>query len=95
MEFQASGTIIFLDKEKNMANNFNMREFAIEIYDPNYPQKVLFQLVNQDIDLIRHHQLGDEVKVTFKINGKEWTGANGTKYFNSLRAVKLENPNAE
>jgi len=94
--FTLTGKILFIGEEKHISEKFNTREFAIEEYHPQYPQKVLFQLVNKNCDLVLNRQIGDEVTVNFNIKGREWVSPNGEiKYFNTLEAWKIEDVKAE
>ena len=59
--------------------------------DGKYPQFVLFQLTGDRCNLLDSFRVGDEVRVTFNVRGREWRSPQGeTKYFNSLDVWKLE-----
>jgi len=73
------------------SNGFKKRTFVIEIPDGEYPQKVEFELVQAKCALLDPIEVGDDVKLTYNLRGREWTNPEGeVKYFNSLQAWKLE-----
>jgi len=86
MGMEASGKLYKIFDAKQITERFRKREFVVEMADnPTYPQYVLFQLTGdrcENIDALRE---GDEVRVEFRLSGREWTSPQGeTKYFNSL-----------
>lgn len=95
MSLSITGTIIKIFDEKHISEKFNTREFAIEVYHPQYPQKNSFTCVNSKCDLLINRQPGDVVNVHFNIKGREWVSPNGEiKYFNTLEAWKIEDVKA-
>lgn len=73
-------------------NNFTKREFVIiDDTSDQFPQYITFQLLKDRCSLIDSFNEGDEIKVTFNLNGREWTNPEGKiVYFNSLVAWKLD-----
>jgi hypothetical protein len=52
---------------------------------------VLFQLTGDRCGVLDDFRVGDQVRVTFNVRGREWKSPQGeTKYFNSLDVWKLE-----
>lgn len=78
-----------------ISEKFKKREFVLEVSNnPAYVQKVLFQLTQDKVDMIEGFNEGDEVKVYFNLQGKEWTSPKGeVKFFNTLDVWKLESLN--
>lgn len=70
---------------------FSKREFVLEFAEnPEYPQFILFQLVQDRTGLIDGFNVGDEIDVSFNLRGRSWTSPQGeTKYFNSLEAWRI------
>lgn len=96
--FTVRGRITHIGEEMQRTPSFKVREFAIEIEDernPQFNQKVLFQLNNQATTQIDNIGIGTEVDVDFNLKGKEYikkqngepTGEIG--YFNSLTAWRV------
>jgi single-strand DNA-binding protein len=61
------------------------REFVIET-EEKFPQQIKFELMNDKCGLIDAYQIGDNLKVSFNLRGREWNG----KYFVNLQAWKIE-----
>ena len=58
--------------------------------NPDYPQPLQFEMVQDRCELLDSFQEGQEVEVHFELRGREWTSPQGqVKYFNSLQAWKL------
>lgn len=76
---------------KQITDTFRKREFVIEYVDnPQYPQYISFQLIQNSCDLIEPYQQGTMLEVEFNLRGREWTSPQGeTKYFNSLDAWRI------
>lgn len=91
MAFDAIGKLHVAYETKQVSERFTKREFVVEIADGKYPQFVLFQLTGDRCSLLDEHKVGDAVRVTFNVRGREWRSPQGeTKYFNSLDVWKLE-----
>src|SRR5258706_12120589 len=91
MAFDAIGKLHVVNETKQVSERFTKREFVVEIADGKYPQFVLFQLTGDRVGLLDSHKVGDSVRVTFNVRGREWKSPQGeTKYFNSLDVWKLE-----
>ena len=88
-KFELAGTIIEIFPAQTFGKGFRKREFVVEVGD-KYPQKIIFQLVQEKCNIIDAYSVGDQVTVSFNINGRDWTDKMGTvKYFNSLEAWRI------
>lgn len=88
-KFELTGIIIEIFPAQTFGKGFRKREFVLEVGD-KYPQKIIFQLVQEKCNLIDSYSVGSEVTVSFNINGRDWTDKLGTtKYFNSLEAWRI------
>ncbi len=91
MAFDTTGKIHVTSETKQVSERFTKREFVVEIADGKYPQFVQFQLTGDRCSLLDEFRVGDAVRVTFNVRGREWKSPQGeTKYFNSLDVWKLE-----
>jgi single-strand DNA-binding protein len=91
MAFDALGKLHVTYDTKQVSERFSKREFVVEIADGKFPQYVLFQLTGDRCAQLDDHRVGDMVRVTFNVRGREWQSPQGeTKYFNSLDVWKLE-----
>jgi len=89
--FELTGTVKVKKDEQKVSDSFKKREFVVTDNSSNYPQHIQFQLTQDRCRLLDGISTGDEVKVSFFIRGREWTGKDGAiKYFTSLDAYRLE-----
>ena len=90
--FELTGTIKVKRDEQKVSDSFKKREFVVTDNSSNYPQHILFQLTQDRCRLLDGINVGDDVKVSFFIRGREWQGKDGqgVKYFTSLDAYRLE-----
>lgn len=90
MEIQ--GRVKMIDDTKTYGNNgFRKRELVITT-EEQYPQHILVEFVQDKTDLLNNFQVGQMVKVSINIRGREWVNPQGeTKYFNSIQGWRIEN----
>lgn len=89
MELQ--GKIKLIDETKTYGNNgFRKRELVITT-EEQYPQVIMIEFVQDKTDLLNQFQVGQDVKVSINIRGREWVNPQGeTKYFNSIQGWRVE-----
>lgn len=91
MAFDVVGKLHVAYETKQVSARFTKREFVVEIEDGKYPQMIMFQLSGDRCSVLDNFRVGDQVRVTFNLRGREWKSPQGeTKYFNSLDVWKLE-----
>lgn len=84
------GKIVKITNTEEISATFKKREFVIET-DENYPQKMMFELVQDKCDLVSGYNINDNVRVHFNLRGREWSNPqNQVKYFVNLRCWRLE-----
>jgi hypothetical protein len=90
MELQ--GKVKFIDETKEYGSNgFRKRELVITT-EEQYPQHILIEFVQDKTELLNAYQIGQNVKVSINIRGREWVNPQGeTKYFNSIQGWRIEN----
>ena len=86
------GKILELKDTVQVTDTFKKREFIVEYAEnPQYPEFVKFELVQDKCDLIDNLSVGQEVEVHFNLRGRKWTDPQGeVKYFNSLQAWRID-----
>ena len=84
-ELTMKGAIKLINPVKVISDKFSVREFVITTGD-KYPQEVIFQTVNDKMDIIAPYGQGQEVTVSFNVRGREYNG----KYYNTLDAYKVQ-----
>ena len=88
---EIKGIIKKISATVQISDRFRKREFVVEYSNnPDYPQPLQFELVQDRCELLDSFQEGQEVEIHFDLRGREWTSPQGqVKYFNSLQAWKL------
>jgi hypothetical protein len=89
--FEMVGNLKVKGETTAVSEKFNKREFVV-ITDmgSQYPQYISFQLAQEKCALLDNFEVGDEMKISFNLRGREWNGPQGLRYFNSLDAWRLE-----
>lgn len=89
------GTIKVKFDTQRVSEKFQKREFVLttEANTP-YPQHVSFQVTQDKCTVLDQFNEGDEVKVQFNLRGREWSGPQDIKYFNTLEAWRIERAQA-
>ena len=90
MELQ--GKIKLIDETKTFGSNgFRKRELVITT-EEQYPQVIMIEFVQDKTDLLNNYKVGQDVKVSINVRGREWVNPQGeTKYFNSIQGWRVEN----
>lgn len=72
------------------ANGFRKRELVITT-EEQYPQHIMVEFVQDKTDLLNNCQVGQQVKISINLRGREWVNPQGeTKYFNSIQGWRIE-----
>lgn len=89
MEIQ--GKIKLIDETKTYGSNgFRKREVVITT-EEQYPQHILVEFVQDKTDLLNSFSVGQSVKISINLRGREWVNPQGeTKYFNSIQGWRIE-----
>lgn len=97
MNLESTGRIEEIFETKKVTATFQKREFVVEMGDnPQYPEIVSFQFVQDKCDILDGYKVGDNVTVSFNLKGRKWVSPqNETKYFNTLQAWKISKGEAQ
>lgn len=72
------------------SNGFRKRELVITT-EEQYPQHIMIEFVQDKSDLLNNYSVGQDVKVSINLRGREWTNPQGeVKYFNSIQGWRIE-----
>jgi hypothetical protein len=89
MSTEVKGTIKEIKVTQVVSEKYKKREFVLTTED-KYPQDVLFQLSQDNCDLVNIFKAGDKVTLAYNLRGREWVNPQGeTKYFNTLEVWKM------
>jgi len=83
---EVTGKIKKIDETKTFGTSgFRKRELVITT-DEQYPQMLMIEFVQDKCDLLDNFKLGDDIKVSINLRGREWINPEGeAKYFNSIQ----------
>lgn len=88
MELQ--GTVSKIGEVITFASGFQKREMVLTT-EEQYPQPISIDFLKEKGDLLNALKVGDSVKVSINIQGREWTSPQGeVKYFNSITGWRIE-----
>jgi hypothetical protein len=80
------GAIKLINPIKVISDKFSVREFVVTTPDAKYPQDILFQTVNDRMDVLESLGVGQQVEVSYNVRGREFNG----RYYNTLDAWKVQ-----
>jgi len=77
------------------SNGFRKRELVV-VTQEQYPQPIMVEFVQDKTDLLNNFGVGQEVKVSINLRGREWEDpkTNTTRYFNSIQGWRIESAQA-
>jgi hypothetical protein len=77
------------------ASGFRKRELIVTTNE-QYPQPLMVEFVQDKCDLLNAYQVGQDVKVSINLRGREWINPQGEAvYFNSIQGWRIEVAQAE
>ena len=88
--FSISGSVYHVGEEQSFSDKFKKRDLVIEVEDGNYKQIVKFQLINERCDLADKLRAGQDVEVSFNLQGREYNKDGKTSYFTNLTAWRVK-----
>lgn len=87
---EISGRIKLIGDVQNITATFKKRELVVTT-EEQYPQHLLVEFTQDKTDLLNPYNIGEQVKVSINLRGREWTNPQGeTKYFNSIQGWRIE-----
>ena len=86
MAYELTGKIKIIQDEQTFASGFSKREIVVTVEDGNYPQDINLEFLKEKTALLEKLAVGQEVKVSFDIRGREYNG----RYFNNLVGWRIE-----
>ncbi|MES2544711.1 MAG: DUF3127 domain-containing protein [Bacteroidota bacterium] len=92
---EVTGKIKVISAEQQISATFKKKELVITT-DEQYPQSIMIEFTQDKADLLNNYSVGDTVKVSINLGGREWVNPQGeTKYFNSIRGWRIEKVGSE
>jgi hypothetical protein len=87
---EVSGNIKVINPEQQVSPTFKKRELVVTT-EETYPQHIMIEFTQDKCDLLNSYAIGDAVKVSINLRGREWQSPQGeTRYFNSIQGWRIE-----
>lgn len=86
MAYDLTGKIKLIQDAQTFSSGFTKREMVVTVEDGKFPQEINLEFLQDKVGLLDTVQIGQEVKVSFDIRGREYNG----RYFNNLVGWKIE-----
>ncbi|PKN55209.1 MAG: hypothetical protein CVU56_22545 [Deltaproteobacteria bacterium HGW-Deltaproteobacteria-14] len=88
-DYEATGILYKKLDAEQITPRFRKRELVLEL-PGRYPQLVSFELTGDRCEALDPFDVGAELRVVFRLKGREWTGRGGeVRYFNSLDVLDV------
>jgi hypothetical protein len=72
------------------SGGFRKRDIVVTT-EEQYPQHISVQFVQDKTDLLNSYKVGQEVKISINLRGREWTSPQGeVKHFNTIQGWRIE-----
>jgi single-stranded DNA-binding protein len=92
---EVTGKIKVVNAEQQVSASFRKRELVVAT-EEQYPQFIRINFVQDKCDLLNNYNVGEAVKVSINLRGREWVNPQGeTKYFNDIQGWRIERLQAE
>ncbi|MDO5656422.1 MAG: DUF3127 domain-containing protein [Flavobacteriaceae bacterium] len=88
MDVQGKVTKMF--ETQTFQSGFQKREIVVTTNE-QYPQPISIEFTQDKISILDNINVGDNVKVSINLRGREWTSPDGVvKYFNTLQGWRVD-----
>lgn len=88
--FEIKGEVVELFDEQQVSAKFKKREFVIKVKYKEYEQFIKLQTAQDRTDILDKIRVGQDVKVSFYLQGKPFEKNGKTIYFTNLNCWKIE-----
>lgn len=90
MSLEVVGKVKYKSGDIQVSASFKKSELVVTT-DEQYPQHILIEFAQDKCDLVDPYQIGESVKVSINLRGREWVNPQGeTRYFNQIQGWKIE-----
>jgi len=88
---EITGKIKVIEETQTIgASNFRKRGLVVTT-DEQYPQMIMIEFVQDKVDLLDKYAVGQDVKVSINLRGREWINPEGKAvYFNQIQGWRIE-----
>lgn len=90
LQMEVIGKIKVINPTQQVSATFKKREIVVTT-EEQYPQHIIMDFIQDKTDLLDQFSVGDQVKVSINLRGREWVSPQGeTKYFNTIQGWRIE-----
>jgi hypothetical protein len=87
---EVTGVLKVKGETQTFNSGFTKREIVVTTTE-QYPQHIKIELLKDKADLIDAFNVGDSIKVSINLGGREWINKEGVaNYFNSVTGWRVE-----
>lgn len=87
---EVTGKVKVINAEQQVSAAFKKRELVVTT-EEQYPQHILIEFTQDKCDLLNNYRVGEPVKVSINLRGREWVNPQGeTRFFNSIQGWRIE-----
>ncbi|GIZ07310.1 DUF3127 domain-containing protein [Flavobacterium sp. UMI-01] len=87
---EVTGKVRVINPEQQVSASFKKRELVVTT-EEQYPQHILIEFTQDKCDLLNNYSVGEPVKVSINLRGREWVNPQGeTRFFNSIQGWRIE-----
>ena len=76
---EVAGRIKVINAEQQVSATFRKRELVVST-EEQYPQHILVNFVQDKCDILSAYKVGEQVKVSINIRGREWVSPAGERW---------------
>lgn len=87
---EVTGKVKMIGEPQQVSASFRKREIVVTT-EEQYPQHILVEFTQDKCDLLNGFQIGEPVRVSINLRGREWVNPQGeTRYFNSIQGWRID-----
>lgn len=88
---EVTGKIRSIGQTQEIGDKGFKKRDVVVTTEEQYPQHISIQFVQDKTSLLDNLKVGDDVKVSINLRGREWVNPQGeTVYFNTIQGWKIE-----
>ena len=88
---EVQGRIKVIGETQTFGSNGFRKRDVVGTTEEQYPQHLMIEFIQDKTDLLNNYQVGQQVKVSINLRGREWVNPQGeTKNFNSIQGWRIE-----
>lgn len=88
---EVQGRIKLIGETETVGSNGFRKRDVVVTTEEQYPQHISIQFVQDKTDLLNNYKVGQQVKISINLRGREWTSPQGeVKHFNTIQGWRIE-----